>query len=54
MQDLGLPFSDEHKHLLISLILNSDDKHGLVSYFLPRHLLISTNTVETVICYSWC
>lgn len=49
MKDLKLPFSDEHidKHLLISFVLSSDDKHGLVSYFLPRHLLNSTITVET-------
>lgn len=49
MKDLRLPFSDENtdKHLLISFVLTSDDKHGLASYFLPRHLLISTITVET-------
>lgn len=49
MQDLRLPFSDEHtdKHLLISFILNSDDKHGLASYFLLRDLLNSTITIET-------
>lgn len=49
MQDLRLSFSDEHtdKYLQISFILNSDDKHGLASYFLPRHLFISMITIET-------
>lgn len=48
MQALRLPFSDEHtdKHLLISFILSSDDKHGLASCFLPKHLLISMITVK--------
>lgn len=38
MQDLKLPFKHTDKNLLISFILNSDDKHGLAIYFLPRLL----------------
>lgn len=47
MQDLKLPFKHTDKNLLISFILNSDDKHGLAIYFLPRLLLISTIIVQT-------